>query len=258
MNYMLISMFGFNQQNFPFITIALVIIGVLLYLFLSKSLLDPLFRSDEQIQSLIKETLHELNTPVSTIQINAKMIKRKELNEKNIQRLDRIEQSCENLLKLYSQMEYELKKEVDAIAIESFSLEEVIEKCISNFDDIKKEITITSDITKDVILSTDKSGFEKVINNLISNAIKYNKSNGFVKIAFKDNTISIEDSGIGIDTENLFKVFDKYYQQNSENDGVGLGLNIVKDFCDKHKIKVNIDSKHNTGTTFFLDISSLV
>ena len=254
---MFISMFGFNQTNFLFITIILVTLGIALYLFLSKSLLDPLFKSDEQIQNLIKETLHELNTPVATIQINTQMIKRKEENPKNKLRLEKIEKSCDNLLNLYTKMEYDLKKEVDSILIEEFNLKDMIISCIENFDDIKNNVEIINEIKEDLFIKTDKNGFERIINNLISNAIKYNKPDGFVKFTINNSIISIEDSGVGIDTKNLFKVFDRYYQQDIKHDGVGLGLNIVKEFCDKYKIKINIESDGKSGTTFFLDLLNI-
>lgn len=257
-NYMLISFFGFNQENFMIITIVLVALGVGLHIFLSKSLIEPLLHSDEQIQNLIKETLHELNTPVATIQINTQMIKRKEENTKNIIRLEKIEKSCENLLTLYSQMEYNLKKEVDNIITEDFDLKLIVQKSIANFDDIKQNITIEETIPTNKLLHTDKNGFEKVINNLISNGIKYNKNDGYIKINFLDGILSVEDSGVGIDTNNLFKVYDKYYQQNTQSQGIGLGLNIVKEFCDKNKIKINIDSISQTGTTFYLDLTKLI
>jgi signal transduction histidine kinase len=257
-NYMLISLFGFNQQNFTAITVVLLLLGVGLYIFLSKSLLDPLFKSDEQIQSRIKETLHELNTPVATIQMNVKMLSKTAEDEKTLKRLNRIEQSCQNLLKLYLQMEYDIKKEVDLVELDQFNLKDVVESSVANFDDIKNDIKIINDISGDLIINSDKSGFEKVINNLISNSIKYNKPNGYVKISLKKNILVIEDSGIGIDTQNLFKVFDKYYQQDSLNSGVGLGLNIVKEFCDKHKIKINIESNPNKGTVFFLNLDRIM
>ena len=257
-NYMLMLTFGFNESTFPIITITLLALGIGMYLFLSKSLLDPLFKSDEQIQNLIKETLHELNTPVATIQINTQMIKRKEENSKNIKRLEKIEKSCENLLNLYKQMEYDIKKEVDSIIIEEFSLSEIIEESINAVEDIKQKIEIKNNITQQIILQTDKNGFIKVINNLIINAIKYNKPNGYVKLYMNNDTLCIQDNGIGIDSDSLFQVFDKYYQQNLEHKGIGLGLNIVKEFCDKHKVKINIESYIDNGTTIYLDIKQII
>lgn len=256
-NHLLIISLILNQETFLALCVSMILFGIGLYLFLSKSLLEQLLKSDEQIQQMIKETIHELNTPVSTIQINTQMIKRKEQDGKNLKRLDRIDQACKNLLSIYKDMEYDIKKEVDNITKEEVKLHELVSKCISNFDDIKKDITITENIPSNIVLHIDKNGLKKVINNLLSNSIKYNKQNGFVKVSFKDGVLSIKDSGVGIDTKNLFKVLDRYYQEDFNHSGVGLGLNIVKEFCDKYKVKINIESSLKNGTTFYLDFSTL-
>ncbi|MDX9796156.1 MAG: hypothetical protein RBT24_04950 [Arcobacteraceae bacterium] len=107
-NYYLVNIFGFNQENFMLITSFLIILAVVLNSFLSKPLLEPLFRSDENLQRTIKETLHELNIPASTIQANVQMLERTIKDEKNIKRLQRIKQATNELLKLYNQMEYEI------------------------------------------------------------------------------------------------------------------------------------------------------
>lgn len=77
LNYVFISYFGLNQENFIFVIVPLVIFGLILYLFLSKPIFQPLFKSDENLQKTVKETLHELNIPVSTILLNTQMLQRK-------------------------------------------------------------------------------------------------------------------------------------------------------------------------------------
>ncbi len=260
LNNFLTTQFGFNKNTFIPITIFLLCFGAVLYYFLSVSLLEPLFKSEQKIQNLIKETLHEINTPVATIQLNTKMLQKKITDEKNIARLNRIEKSCENLLNLYSQMEYNIKEQIDSVSVESFDVGIVLEKSIDKFVDIKKDITIEYDSLSSSTLSinADINGFERVIDNLISNAIKYNKPNGKVTISIDKYTLCVSDTGIGIDTKNLFHIFDKYYQENSLSSGIGLGLNMVKAYCDKYKIDIKIDSKLNEGTTFYLDLEEIV
>ena len=97
-----------------------------------------------------------------------------------------------------------------------------------------------------------------IIDNLISNGIKYNKPDGSIAIIFEDKKLKISDTGIGIDTKNLFHIFDKYYQENSLSSGVGLGLNIVKKYCDENKLGIKIDSKKDEGTTFILDLKNII
>ena len=249
--------FGFNQDTFYPITFVLLLFATVFYYLLSKSLLQPLFKSEKEIQNLIKETLHEINTPVATIKMNTKMLQKKEQNPKNLERLERIETSCDNLLNLYNQMEYSLKEKIDSVTVECFDINEIIEKSIEKFKDIKKDIQIIYQ-PQSLMIETDKNGFERVIDNLISNGIKYNKPNGKINIFVEDNTLKISDTGIGIDTKNLFHVFDKYYQENSLNSGIGLGLNIVKAHCDKYKVDLKIDSTKDVGSIFSLDLKGII
>jgi two-component system OmpR family sensor kinase len=252
------STIGLTKDNFTIISIFIIIISVIIYLGFSKTLFEPLFESDEQIKDLIKETIHELNTPVSTIQINTKILKKTQTNEKDIERLNRIEKACKNLLNIYDQMEYKLKKEIRANTAEIFNINDVLLEILNDISDIKKDIKIQNFVDSEIDIKCDKNGFIKSISNIISNAIKYNKPNGFIKIYFENSILTIEDSGIGINEDTLFKVFDKYFQENKDQKGFGLGLSIIKEFCDNSNIKININSKIEQGTKVSLNLSKIL
>lgn len=254
LNYILISNFGLNKDNFILIVLPLVLFSLTLFLALSKSILEPLFKSDANLQKTVKQTLHELNIPVSTIILNTQMLERKIEDEKALKRLQRIKKASNDLLKLYEQMEYSIKKEIDNIDKDEFFLYEVVNSSIDKFEDIKRNIEIKNSISKNLIIKTDKNGFCKVIDNLLSNAIKYNDIDGYIKIGLKENTILyIENSGHTIDTKHLFDVFDRFFQEDSSKNGFGLGLSIVKEFCDKNKIAINIIPLEK-GTRFELNL----
>ncbi len=235
----------------------LVIIATVLYLFLGGSIIDNFLAKDKNLKNLVDETLHELNTPIATIEANLTLLKRSVKDEKNIKRLDRIKAASTNLSKLYEGIEYNIKENIQDIEISTFDLYDLIEKSIANFKEIKGDINIKNQVPN-IEISTDKNGFLKTINNLISNAIKYNKKDGLVDIYMEDKTLIIKDTGIGIDTKNLFIVFDKAYQENSSTEGFGLGLSIVKRFCDEHRIKIRIDADRGVGTGVMLDLGMLM
>lgn len=238
------------------ITITVLIFGLGLYLILSKSIFEPLFKSDENLQKAVKETLHELNIPVSTINLNVQMLEKRLEDEKDIKRLNRIKQASSTLLKLYEDMEYQIKKEIDRVDVTTFDLKDEILKSLDKFDDLKKDINIEVNIKK-CTLSTDLNGFTKVIDNLISNALKYNlEKNGQIKIEYSDNIFSIFNTGKEIDTKNLFIIFDKFFQEDSTKDGFGLGLSMVKEFCDKNKIAIKIEPLNN-GNKFILNFKNI-
>lgn len=255
LNYALNSILGFNQDTFMLITFVVIIVTVFLFFLLSRPLLEPLFESDQNLKKALKETIHELNIPVSTIDMNVKMLQKKIDDEKMLKRLGRIEKANDSLLKLYADMEYSIKKEIEHIEDEIFYLDEVIQNSIEKVEDIKGDIIIESKLPH-LELNSDQRGFEKMIDNLLSNALKYNKEHGVVQIEFSDSILSIYNSGVSIDTKNLFYIFDEYFQENPEVSGFGLGLKMVKEFCDKHALKIKIEPLEE-GTRVAINLEAI-
>ncbi len=257
LNFYLNSFIGFNQETFMFITLTVLFFGLGLYLLLSKSIFEPLFKSDENLQKTVKETLHELNIPVSTINLNTQMLEKKVTDEKALKRLSRIKKASNELLRLYEDMEYQIKKEIDKVDVSVFNLDEVTLKSLDKFEDLKKDIKIEVNI-EDCQLKTDLNGFSKMLDNLISNALKYNlEENGLIQITYSNNILSIYNTGKEIDTKNLFIIFDKFFQEDSSKHGFGLGLSMVKEFCDKNKIAIKIEPSTN-GNKFILNFKNII
>ena len=254
-NYFLYDTFGFFLENMILVTLFSLCFALFLYFILSKSILDPLFKSDDNLQKALNETLHELNIPVSTIELNVKMLEKNIHDEKNIKRLNRIKMASKNLLKLYEDMEYSIKKEIDKIENKEFSLKECINESLLKFDDIKKDINIKINI-EEVVLNADYNGFCTLLDNLLSNAIKYNNAEKRIEINYKNDILSIFNTGVSIDAQNLKNVFDMYYQEDRSLDGFGLGLNIVKEFCDNNKIFISIKPEEK-GTIVYLNLNNL-
>ncbi len=235
----------------------LFIVSLLFFYILSKPLLDNLFKSDDNLQQNVEQTLHEINIPIATIKMNTQILEKNLKNEKNLLRLHRITLASNNLLELYENMEYKIKKEIDNIETTVFYLSDILQKSIKKFEDIKNDIKVIVEI-ENIKLNCDLKGFEIVLDNLISNAIKYNiKTNGTISIKTKNTNLYIYNTGKEIDTKNLFIIFDKYYQENSIYKGLGLGLYVVKEFCDKHKIIIKIKS-NDKGNTFILDLKNII
>lgn len=233
-----------------FLGIALIFITFLV----AQHFLQPMFQTKRILELLIKDTLHELNIPLSVIGANLQMLKRGELDTKRLKRFRRIDLACEDLKRLYQDLDYYIKREVMYNLVEDFELLSFIELEIQkqNFQNFDLHID------ENIILHVDKRGFSKVIGNLLSNAIKYNKDNNDIIIEFKDNRLSIQDKGIGMSETQVFQVFDRYYQANKLNAGYGIGLSIVKAFCDEQKIYLNISSKLGIGTTITLDLKNIL
>ena len=107
---------------------------------------------------------------------------------------------------------------------------------------------------KTYIIEADRTLMEVVLKNLIENALKYSKDEVLLEI--KEETISIIDSGVGINKEDLGKVTKKFYRSGTHNwdNSMGLGLSIVKTILSMHHSKLEIQSKKNKGSTFSFKI----
>ena len=91
-----------------------------------------------------------------------------------------------------------------------------------------------------------------MIDNLISNAIKYNKRSGIVGIKLKQNELVIWDAGIGIKEDKIPFIFDRYSRFNNSEGGFGIGLSIVKTILDEYHISIEVESKEGEGTRMVL------
>ena len=245
-------------ENSLFFMVLLTLFGSLFFLLISTKILKPIFQSEENIKNSIKNRLHELNIPTSTIKINLHLLKKDLTDTKSLIRLERIEKANESLSSLYNNMEYEFKKEFENIDLEDFSLFDALNNSLDKFEDIKKDTIIEVFVPKNIVLNSDYNGFIIVLDNLISNAIKYNsKENPYIKILFENSVLSIFNKGVGIDTKNIMLVFDRYFQENSQNMGYGIGLAVVKEFCDKNSIGINIESFED-GNKINLNLKSIL
>ncbi|AYJ79968.1 histidine kinase [Aliarcobacter cryaerophilus ATCC 43158] len=257
LNYFLIFQMKIIENSFIFI-LFLTLLGSFFFLLISTKILKPIFQSEENIKNSIKNRLHELNIPTSTIKINLHLLKKDLTDTKSLIRLERIEKANDSLSSLYNNMEYEFKKEFENIDLEDFSLFDALNNSLDKFEDIKKDTNIEVSVPKDIVLHSDYNGFIIVLDNLISNAIKYNsKENPYIKILFENSVLSIFNKGLGIDTKNIMLVFERYFQENSQNIGYGIGLAVVKEFCDKNSIGINIESFED-GNRINLNLKSIL
>ncbi|MDD3302457.1 MAG: HAMP domain-containing sensor histidine kinase [Candidatus Gracilibacteria bacterium] len=114
----------------------------------------------------------------------------------------------------------------------------------------EKNITIQKKYTpKSYYLKINKEHFYLCMKNIISNAIKYSNEGGIIEIGIKNGEIEIKDYGIGIDKNNLKNIFNRYFRENyNSEEGLGIGLAIVKKIIDINNWKINIESEKNIYT----------
>ena len=147
----------------------------------------------------------------------------------------------------------------------SFDLGELVKQCIEKlkFEIEKKGHNVECFVTASVPpVLADKDGIERVVLNILSNAIKYTPDNGMIKVyvgfVYNDAYIKVIDNGIGIPEEDLDRIFERFYRvdkaRSRELGGTGLGLSIAKEILDKNKGSIDIKSKIRKGTEVVIRI----
>ncbi len=224
------------------------IFAALVSLLFSVYALMPLQRALRLNEEFVKDILHDFNTPISSMLINLKLFKREIGDNQKIQRL---ENNIQSILSLQDNLRIFLKGV--SSQSESFSLRELVQDRIHYFEVLYPDIQYKSMIDK-TMLHTNKDAFTRILDNLLSNAGKYNIANGDVNIVLQESHLSVHDTGKGIKKPN--KVFQRYYKEQDR--GIGIGLHIVKKLCDELLIPIEIQSKENEGTRIGLELVSVI
>ena len=238
-------------QNIYLIAIIMLCFVALSGVFISKLSVDPLHEYVKNLQALSKETLHELNLPISTITSNSQMLSKSLDDEKAHKRLKRIDTACEMLKQRYNELDYMIKMQTTQDVKETFSLNELIEQRVTFLTNIYPHVEFKLELETTEILN-DKTGLCKVIDNIIDNGVKYSQNSNIIDIRLNAKTLEIQDYGLGMDEVALLQIFDNYYQANDNMQGFGIGLSIVKRFCDQNNIDLSFKSLPNSGTTVLL------
>jgi len=220
-------------------------------------LLAPMFKTNYLLELLLKDTLHELNIPLSVIKANLQLLHLDEQNEKKLKQMHRISLACVDLDRLYHDMDYYIKREVRYDLKEEFDIKTVVDEELEKIKAQGLEVKVVNKVHS-LHVKGDKRGFSKILSNLIDNAIKYTNDEKTIQIELNNAKLSVIDNGIGMDEGELFQVFDRYYQTNSDKKGAGIGLSIVKAYCDEEKIFINIFSKKGRGTEVVLDLKNII
>ena len=219
--------------------------------------LEPLKEHYKELENLSKETLHELNLPINTIMTNSSMLKKSLQDEKSLKRLHRIDSACDMLQERYNELDYLIKKQMRYESVELFELDKLLLVRYDFFSSLYSRVDFELNL-ESFSVKLDKIGLQKVIDNLIDNAVKYSKDEQIlVKIELKDKILSIQDFGIGMDDIELFSMYDRYYQADYEKKGSGIGLGLVRSYCDKYSINLKVESQKGEGTTITCDFSKV-
>jgi len=218
--------------------------------FLLRILLKPMRDAIELLDRFIKDTTHELNTPVNAIMSNIEMIDKNSLDEKLAKKIKRIDIGARTVSNLYQDLTYLTLSHKIVSNNETVSLKEVIQERLEYFSLFcdSKKIKVSFTCKEDKSLFIDRKKITKLIDNLISNAIKYNKIKGTIEIVLQKDFFEVTDSGRGIKKEKIEDMFQRYERADTSVGGFGIGLSIVSMIAEEYSLHVSITSQEKEWT----------
>ncbi len=208
------------------------------------------------MDNFIKDSAHELNTPISVLMTSVTMLKNGKKPEKMMKY---IMSSSKQISQIYNDIHFSAFDDMHESHDEKFDLKDLVCDSVEYFADIAitKNINIESDIDNLNILM-DRTKTQKIVNNLISNAIKYSNINSKIIVTLKGTVFAVEDFGIGISKTDQEHIFKRYKRGNNIEGGFGIGLDIVKRICKDYNLKPDLISVIDEGSTFSIDFANIV
>jgi len=233
-----------NKIAYAVIITAFLII--IIAVFLSYIFLKPIKDKMQEIEDFVKDTTHELNTPITAIMMSTSRLKtKKSYDEKTVKN---ISISTKQLYDIYASLSF---LSFDNNSEESIELlfDEIVKEDIAYFSELleKKNIQLLTQL-EPCSINIAPTKAKMLINNLLSNAIKYSNPNTKIKITTTTTSLIIKDEGIGIKQDKLHEIFKRFVRANSYAGGFGVGLNIVQSIVKEYDFHIDIQSKENSGT----------
>lgn len=204
----------------------------------------------------ISNVTHEMNTPLTSIRGFAELIASGNMpNDKMISAGKTIKTQSDRLSAMIKQILNYSAIDDDTVTPYDVNISKLIEEALNNYTPMLKDknLSILKYIDDDVIIKSTQERITEIVDNLVSNAIKYNKQNGKIIVTLRGNVLTVEDTGIGISNNELTHIFSRFYtvdKSHGESVGFGLGLPIVKKICDRSGWTLKVDSVQGEGTTF--------
>jgi two-component system, OmpR family, phosphate regulon sensor histidine kinase PhoR len=219
-------------------------------------------------QEFLSNVSHELRTPLTSIIAFVETLEDGAIEdmENNYRFLGVIRKNAERMNHLISDISELTSIEAGKILIQprNFDLGELVNEVYTNVSAMaeKRNIRLKNSLSKNTIIFADKVRFEQILTNLIDNAIKFSHEDGTVSVSFSEddqqNFIKVEDTGEGIASEHLERIFERFYRtdkaRSREIGGTGLGLAIVKHLIRLHGGEISVKSTLGAGSCFTIEM----
>lgn len=219
-------------------------------------------------KDFVANVSHELKTPLTSIKGFIETLLEGAVDDKENNRnflkiikghSERLEKLVDDLLSLSF-----LESKDAVLEKEDYNMRRQVEELIPVFDaqSKKQKIGVRNELPQNLLARADKDKMDQVFTNLIDNAIKFNKENGYVRIYNEDMgdkiKIIVEDSGSGVPEKDIPRIFERFYRvdkaRSREMNGTGLGLSIVKHIIELHSGTVGVESTEGLGSKFWFTL----
>ncbi|SMC08649.1 sensor histidine kinase [Nitratiruptor tergarcus] len=234
----------------------LIGLGIVLILFLFsyivlKNFSRPFEKVNQTLDNFIKDSMHEINTPLSIINVNIDLFTRK-FGENRY--LSRIKSAAKTLSNIYNDMDYLIKKDRIEYKKEKIDFSAFLQERVDYFQEIAnlRQIKLIAKIKPNLCIYINKTKLQRIVDNTLSNAVKYSKERSKVKIYLirvgQKAVLTVKDYGIGI--EQPQKIFNRFYREEHDKGGFGIGLSIVHNIINQENITLKVVSKPSRGSAF--------
>ena len=246
--------------------------GVMLWANQNKTEIEQLKEQAEYRKEFIGNLAHELRTPAFNMQGYLLTLLEGGLEDPkiNTKYLERADKNLDRLIYLINDLDKISRLEAgeDPLDLSEFELGDLAKE-IADFQEdraSKKGITISVIPSKNKLkVNADKEKVAQIFTNLIVNAIRYGKEDGWIEIRFYDMAdnilVEIEDDGVGIDEKSMPRLFERFFRVDKSrarnSGGSGLGLAIVRHLIDAHQQSINVQSKLGEGSVFSFTLAKV-
>ncbi len=231
-------------------TVAALLFVSLIGIILSHLFLGPIRQKMATIEQFIKDVTHELNTPITALRMSSRRALQK--GECDTKTLRNIAASTKQLYDIYTALAYVNFSQPEE-APQELDLAAVIAESVASFKELAESKAIRFAVeTEPTSLRIAPHRAAMLINNLLSNALKYSPQGSTVTLLLKHRALLVRDEGIGIAPEQLPLIFDRFKRGTEYAGGFGLGLSIVKAICDEAGIAIQVSSEPDHGTSVML------
>ncbi|BCD68174.1 HAMP domain-containing sensor histidine kinase [Nitratiruptor sp. YY09-18] len=230
----------------------IILLSLLYFLFLlgigwylGRLFLQPMRESLETLDRFIKDSTHELNTPVTTLLLATQKLKK----TNNPKYLDIIIMSARLLSSIHQDLTYATLAKKRKNYLQQVDIVPIIEDILRFFDVLidQKGLTVSKELHSCTI-EADPDEIRLLIKNLIDNAIKYAFKNSKIKITLQGCQLSITNRSKPIPNEKLKTIFERYQRAENDQGGYGIGLHIVQRICKKYNFLISVESNEEKTT----------